>query len=232
MIKFKKKYLLYLLGSKCCFQSILYHYSTSKCCHIWPHFVREWLQSDFTFEQSSQLVQALSASFAAMLQSHFIHNCICQLIACKWHRRTHKVENPRYFKLSFNIQASPLSWTPQLWAMSRLPLCYLLAVSRLRNCLFRWCWLSSETDCSSQYNCRGWEQKMFSFFNRAISYFHTLWVYMKWKFKTWLHFEIYLRRKTKGGEFWTNGAVKLGRANLNFLNIIEKNHEPFPFKNQ
>lgn len=165
-----------------------------------------------------------------MLQSHFIHNCTRQLIACERQRQTHKVENPRYFKWSFNIQASPLGWTPQLWAMSRLPLCCLLAVSRLRNCLFRWCWLSSETDCSSQYNCRGWEQTIFSFSNRAISYFHTLWVYMKWKFKTWLHFEIYLKRKTGGGKFWrgAGGRMKLGRANLNTRNTIEKNR--FPLK--
>lgn len=132
--------------------------SRSKYCRTWPDCVPEWLQSDFIFKDSPQLLEALQEQFCGRVAEPF-HTQLHPPVNSLWRQRQiHKVENPCYFKLSFNIQASPAGRTPQLWAMSRLPLCCLLAVSRPCNCLFRSCWLSSETHCYSQYNCRGWKK--------------------------------------------------------------------------
>lgn len=152
--------------------------SRSKYCRTWPDCVPEWLQSDFIFKDSPQLLEALQEQFCGRVAEPF-HTQLHPPVNSLWRQRQiHKVENPCYFKLSFNIQASPAGRTPQLWAMSRLPLCCLLAVSRPCNCLFRSCWLSSETHCYSQYNCRGWKKGVSLPPNRALSYGHTLLFYM------------------------------------------------------
>lgn len=105
-----------------------------------------------------------SFSFAAVQKSHFIRNCTHRLIACEDSDRYTKWKIPAILNYPLIFKRHLQAWTPQLGAMSRLPLFCLLVASRPCNCLFRSCWLSSEKHCCSQYNCRGWKKTVFIFF--------------------------------------------------------------------